>query len=86
MRDRDAFGRVSAPFPITMSEFELIQCLSSTLSPDANTRITAELRLSELLKSSNVGLALGRIIVTHELEMSLRQMSICPSSTTSPVT
>jgi len=86
IRDRDAFGRVSAPFSQTMAELELVQCLSSTLSPDANTRITAELRLSELLKSPDAGLALSRIIVTHELEMSLRQMSTRPSSTTSPVT
>lgn len=69
-----------------MAEVELIQCLSSTLSPDANTRITAELRLNELLKSPDAGLSLSRIIITHELEMSLRQMSIRPSSTTSPVT
>lgn len=86
IRDRDAFGRVSAPCPQTMSELELIQCLSSTLSPDANTRISAELRLSELLKSPDAGLALGRIIVTRELEMSLRQMSIRLSSTALPVT
>lgn len=69
-----------------MAELELIQCLSSTLSPDTNTRIAAELRLSELLKSSDAGLALSRIIITHELEMSLRQMSIRLSSTTPPVT
>ena len=69
-----------------MAELELIQCLSSTLSPDANTRIIAELRLNELLKSPDAGLALSRIIITHELEMTLRQMSIRPLSTTSLVT
>ena len=69
-----------------MAELELIQCLSSTLSPDSNTRITAELRLSELLKSPDAGLALSRIIITHELEVTLRQMSVPPSSTISPVT
>lgn len=69
-----------------MAELELIQCLSTTLSSDTNTRITAELRLSELLKSPDVGLALSRIIITHELDITLRQMSISPSSTSSPVT
>lgn len=69
-----------------MAEVELIQCLSSTLSPDTNTRIAAELRLSELLKSPDAGLALSRIIITRELEMTSRQMSIRPSSTTLSVT
>ena len=69
-----------------MAELELIQCLSSTLSSDTNTRIAAELRLSELLKSQDAGLALSRIITTRGLEMTLRQMSIRPSSTTSSVT
>ena len=69
-----------------MAELELIQCLSSTLSSNANTRIAAELRLIELLKSPDAGLALSRVIITHELEMTLRQMSIRPSSTTSSVT
>lgn len=69
-----------------MAELELIQCLSSTLSSNPNTRIAAELRLSELLKSPDAGLALGQIIINHELEMPLRQMSIRPSSTTPSVT
>lgn len=69
-----------------MAELELIQCLSSTLSSDTNARIAAELRLGELLKSPDAGLALGRSIITHELEMTLRQMSIRPSPTTRPVT
>ena len=74
------------PFSQTMAELELIQCLSSILSSDTNTRIAAELRLGELLKSPDAGLALSRTITTHELEMTLRQMSIRPSSSTPSVT
>lgn len=54
---------------------DLIQCLSSTLSPDPNTRIAAELRLSELSKSPESGLGLSQIILAHDIDMSLRQMS-----------
>jgi importin-9 len=56
---------------------DMLQCLSSTLSQDSNTRISAELRLSELLKNPESGLGLSQITLAHDIDMSLRQMSCC---------
>lgn len=76
-----------------MTTSDIAQCLSATLSPDPNTRISAELKLAEyftetgafncvictFFKLSNdgadAGLSLSHLILSHEIDMSVRQMS-----------
>ncbi|KAF9445285.1 ARM repeat-containing protein [Macrolepiota fuliginosa MF-IS2] len=52
---------------------EIAQILSATLNPDANTRVTAELKLAESFADINTGLALAHIVLTQDADTSLRQ-------------
>ncbi|KAI0082121.1 ARM repeat-containing protein [Panus rudis PR-1116 ss-1] len=52
---------------------EIAQCLSATLSPDPNTRISAELKLSELLTQPQSALTLSQLVIAQDAELSLRQ-------------
>ncbi|KAH9046970.1 ARM repeat-containing protein [Lactarius deliciosus] len=54
----------------------IAQVLTSTLNPDSNIRISAELSLSELLKSPQSALSLAQLILSQDAESSLRQMSL----------
>ncbi|KAI0354778.1 ARM repeat-containing protein [Trametes cingulata] len=56
-----------------MASSEIAQCLSATLSPDTNTRISAELKLSSLLNTPEAGLALSQLILASDVDVSLRQ-------------
>ncbi|EJF67437.1 ARM repeat-containing protein [Dichomitus squalens LYAD-421 SS1] len=56
-----------------MASSEIAQCLSATLSTDTNTRISAELKLSQLLNSPEAALALSQLVLTSEADLSLRQ-------------
>ncbi|KAF8079173.1 armadillo-type protein [Lyophyllum atratum] len=63
---------------------QIAECLAATLSPDQNTRITAELKLAEFFTSPGsfpctTGLALSQLILAQDAEMSMRQMSFSPS-------
>ncbi|KIM88892.1 hypothetical protein PILCRDRAFT_244255 [Piloderma croceum F 1598] len=49
------------------------QCLQNTLSSDPNTRISAELKLGELLALPDAGLVLLHIGLAQDADMSLRQ-------------
>ncbi|KAI9459661.1 ARM repeat-containing protein [Lactarius psammicola] len=51
----------------------IAQVLTSTLNPDSNIRISAELSLSELLKSPQSALSLAQLILSQDAESSLRQ-------------
>ncbi|KAG8968425.1 hypothetical protein FRC03_007367 [Tulasnella sp. 419] len=53
----------------------LAEVLNGSLNPDATTRITAELKLGELMKNGETGLALATLLVTPDFDLSLRQMS-----------
>ncbi|KAI0275362.1 ARM repeat-containing protein [Gloeopeniophorella convolvens] len=55
------------------SPADIAQVLSSTLNPDTNIRITAELNLSELLKNPQSALSLAQLILSQDAESSLRQ-------------
>ncbi|KDQ62857.1 hypothetical protein JAAARDRAFT_146629 [Jaapia argillacea MUCL 33604] len=55
---------------------EIAQCLAATLNSDPNIRISAELKIAELSKSPDAGLALSQIIVAQDVDMTLRQMSL----------
>ncbi|KAJ7204351.1 ARM repeat-containing protein [Mycena pura] len=57
------------------STIELAQCLRATLDSNPNTRIAAELKLSEYLALPEAGLALSTLTIAHDAEMPLRQMS-----------
>ncbi|KAI9510750.1 ARM repeat-containing protein [Russula earlei] len=50
--------------------------LASTLNADPNVRISAELSLSELLKSPQSTLSLAQLVFSQDVESSLRQMSL----------
>ena len=74
-----------------MATSEIAQCLTATLSPDPNTRISAELKLAEYFTQTgafncvisaflsndgaDAGLSLSHLILSHEIDMSVRQMS-----------
>ena len=74
-----------------MTTSEIAQCLTATLSPDPNTRISAELKLAEYFTQTgafncvisaflsndgaDAGLSLSHLILSHEIDMSVRQMS-----------
>lgn len=51
----------------------IAQVLTSTLNPDSSIRISAELSLSELLKSPQSALSLAQLILSQDAESSLRQ-------------
>ncbi|KZP10073.1 ARM repeat-containing protein, partial [Athelia psychrophila] len=57
------------------STSEIGQSLQRSMSSDPNTRISAELKISELLANSDAGLSLSHIILAQEADISLRQMS-----------
>ncbi|EIN14253.1 ARM repeat-containing protein [Punctularia strigosozonata HHB-11173 SS5] len=54
---------------------KVTQLLAATLSPDGNTRISAELKLAEYMASSEAGLALSQITLSQDIEPALRQMT-----------
>ena len=76
-----------------MATSEIAHCLTATLSPDPNTRISAELKLAEyftqtgaficvirtlffcLTDGADAGLSLSHLILSHEIEISVRQRS-----------
>jgi hypothetical protein len=74
-----------------MATSEIAQYLTATLSPDPNTRISAELKLAEYFTQTgafncvistflsndgaDAGLSLSHLILSHEIDMSVRQMS-----------
>ncbi|KAG1813959.1 armadillo-type protein [Suillus subaureus] len=64
-----------------MAAANVSQILADTLSADANTRIAAELKLSEVLlhqgctRLSEAGLALAQLILAQDVDISLRQIS-----------
>ncbi|OBZ68625.1 Importin-9 [Grifola frondosa] len=62
---------------------QLAQCLSATLSSDPNTRMSAELKLNELLTSPEAGLALSQLLLATDADLSLRQMSLSRSHSAS---
>ncbi|KAF8435647.1 ARM repeat-containing protein [Boletus edulis BED1] len=49
------------------------QLLTDTLSTDANIRIAAELKLSDVLQHPEAGLALSQLALTQNADLSLRQ-------------
>ncbi|KAF8899297.1 armadillo-type protein [Infundibulicybe gibba] len=51
---------------------QIAECLSSTLSPNTNIRIAAELKLAEYLVSPDAGLALSQLVLSQQTEISLR--------------
>lgn len=53
----------------------IITALQQTLNPDPNVRIGAELKLSDLSKQSQTGLALAQILSSNEVELSTRQLA-----------
>ncbi|KAF5352862.1 hypothetical protein D9756_006082 [Leucocoprinus leucothites] len=57
------------------STSEIAQILSTTLSPDTNTRVAAELKLAESFTNTNAGLALAQIVLIQDADISLRQIS-----------
>ncbi|PFH48408.1 hypothetical protein AMATHDRAFT_65585 [Amanita thiersii Skay4041] len=56
-----------------MSFTNLQECLAATLSSDPNIRISAELKLAELFKNPETGLALSHLILAQDAELPLRQ-------------
>ncbi|KAI0253279.1 ARM repeat-containing protein [Lactifluus subvellereus] len=54
----------------------IAQVLTSTLNPDSNIRIAAELNLSELLKNPQSALSLAQLVLSQDAESSLRQISL----------
>ena len=74
-----------------MATSDIAQCLTATLSPDPNTRISAELELADYFTEpgafdcvistflsndgADAGLSLSHLILSHEIDMSVRQMS-----------
>ncbi|KAF9225273.1 ARM repeat-containing protein [Gyrodon lividus] len=56
-----------------MSTINIQQILIDTLSADANVRIAAELKLSEVLQHQEAGLALSQLALTQNADVSLRQ-------------
>ncbi|EMD32596.1 hypothetical protein CERSUDRAFT_161550 [Gelatoporia subvermispora B] len=58
-----------------MASSEIAQCLSATLSSDNNTRIAAELKLSELFKSPQSAVGLAHLLLTQDIDLALRQIS-----------
>ncbi|KAH7886300.1 ARM repeat-containing protein [Phlebopus sp. FC_14] len=56
-----------------MATVNIQQILSDTLSADANTRMSAELKLAEVLQHQEAGLALSQIALMRDADMSLRQ-------------
>ncbi|OCH92992.1 ARM repeat-containing protein [Obba rivulosa] len=59
-----------------MASSEIAQCLSATLSPDNNTRITAELKLNELFKSPQSSVGLAQLLLAQDADLALRQISL----------
>ncbi|KAF8844142.1 ARM repeat-containing protein [Paxillus ammoniavirescens] len=56
-----------------MATVNIQQILTDTLSADANVRIAAELKLSEVLQHQEAGLALSQLALTQNANVSLRQ-------------
>ncbi|KAH8119757.1 ARM repeat-containing protein [Phellopilus nigrolimitatus] len=54
----------------------ILQCLAASLNTDPNARISAELRINELLPSPETAVALSNIVLAQDVEVSLRQMII----------
>ncbi|WRT69867.1 uncharacterized protein IL334_006858 [Kwoniella shivajii] len=55
---------------------QVLACLQATLSPDEGTRKHAEEQLKQLFLIPEGGLSLARILMTQEIEISQRQISI----------
>ncbi|KAI0045675.1 ARM repeat-containing protein [Auriscalpium vulgare] len=55
------------------STADIAQALASTLNPDPNIRIAAELHLSELLTNPQSALSLSQLISVQDAEISIRQ-------------
>ncbi|KAI5119706.1 hypothetical protein M0805_001421 [Coniferiporia weirii] len=55
---------------------EILQCLAASLNADPNTRISAELKISELLPKPETAVALSSIALSQDIDVSLRQMII----------
>ncbi|KZT44292.1 ARM repeat-containing protein [Sistotremastrum suecicum HHB10207 ss-3] len=53
---------------------DLLTPLVGTLSPDANTRMSSELALAELSKNPESSIALARVLLSQEADISVRQM------------
>ncbi|KAH7924492.1 ARM repeat-containing protein [Leucogyrophana mollusca] len=58
-----------------MAETNVHQILADTLSSNPNVRISAELKLSEVLVHQDAGLALSQLALTQDADMSLRQIT-----------
>ncbi|KAF8554336.1 ARM repeat-containing protein [Imleria badia] len=56
-----------------MATVNMQQLLTDTLSTDTNIRISAELKLSEVLQHPEAGLALSQLALTQDADLSLRQ-------------
>ncbi|PAV22617.1 ARM repeat-containing [Pyrrhoderma noxium] len=54
---------------------EILQILASSLNPDPNTRISAELRLSEIFSNPETAVGLSSITVAQDVDVSLRQIT-----------
>ncbi|EJD54369.1 ARM repeat-containing protein [Auricularia subglabra TFB-10046 SS5] len=52
---------------------EIAQTLQASLSPDTNTRVAAELRLSKLFTQPETGLALASLTVAQQADPTIRQ-------------
>ncbi|OSX67203.1 hypothetical protein POSPLADRAFT_1063974 [Postia placenta MAD-698-R-SB12] len=58
-----------------MSLDEITQCLEATLSSNPTTRISAELKLSDLLTTPDTGLKLAQVLLIQDLNTGLRQIT-----------
>ncbi|KAG2358745.1 ARM repeat-containing protein [Suillus spraguei] len=56
-----------------MATANVSHILAGTLSADANTRIAAELKLSEVLLHQEAGLALAQLVLAQDVDIPLRQ-------------
>ncbi|CAE6488834.1 unnamed protein product [Rhizoctonia solani] len=54
---------------------DLLPALQQALNPDANIRMRAELRLSELSAQPQTGLSLAQIFLSNDIELSQRQIA-----------
>ncbi|KAH9962332.1 armadillo-type protein [Russula compacta] len=71
----DAAAVLHAAAEDVISEAVGIEVLASTLNPDSNVRITAELNLAEF-RSEESALSLAQLVLSQDAESSLRQMSL----------
>ncbi|KAI0964512.1 hypothetical protein AcW1_001317 [Taiwanofungus camphoratus] len=52
---------------------QITECLASTLSPNTNTRIAAELKLHDILLFPESGLVLAQLVLAQDADLALRQ-------------